>query len=98
MTAVAALYRRHVDHRARRRHSVAIISPGSRRTVFGCVCGAEHSEAATWGRWAQHSAGGPRSRSVHAGRWIDQHDWCMAAAVAAALDDPSMACIAAVGR
>lgn len=39
----------------RRTASTAIIRSGSRRTIFGCLCGSEHTASTEWnGRDAKH--------------------------------------------
>lgn len=72
---VVALYRKLIDKRSRRTHSTAIVKAGGRRTVFDCVCGATHTEAANWGCWVDDGEGA--TKSVHARKWREAHSFCM---------------------
>lgn len=39
----------------RREHSTAIIRSGGKRTIYGCICGAQHTTSTEWrGREAKH--------------------------------------------
>jgi hypothetical protein len=50
LTAYRKLY-----PRSRRTESTAIIHSGGRQTIYGCVCGAEHTTSTEWkGREAKH--------------------------------------------
>jgi len=57
---------REVEKSWRRTRATAIIHSGSRRTVFGCLCGAEHTTSTDWnGRTAKHVV-----------EWRDEHAGC----------------------
>lgn len=57
--------------RARRTRATAIIRNGSKRTVYGCVCGAQHTCATAWrGRDSRHVAD-----------WRYVHEKCLRACV-----------------
>lgn len=54
--------------RLRRTRSTAIIHSGGRQTIFGCLCGAEHTTSTEWhGRDA-----------VHVAVWRQEHEDCAA--------------------
>jgi len=91
---IAAIYRRTINPRARRSASVAIVKATSCRTVFGCVCGAEHSEAASF-RVPGHGRMGARRWAQHSRAWAADHKDCMAIALAAHFADTSPGLLAA---
>lgn len=74
------LYRRLIDPRARRHYSTAIERNGSRRVIYGCVCGSTHSAS---NLYPHHR------RAAHVLAWESDHVGCMGAAVAAALAEQS---------
>jgi hypothetical protein len=60
------IYRIVVNPKARRANSTAIIHSGGRRTIYGCVCGATHTEATDY-----------RGKSKHYADWRRAHKDCM---------------------
>lgn len=71
--SLPVLYRLLVDPRARRTHSVAIVHSGSKQTIFGCVCGATHTAAASY------------RNAKHVDRFRARHEQCMRRTVEAAI-------------
>lgn len=66
---IAQLYRLLINPRARRTESTAIVRNGSRKTIYGCVCGAEHTCATSY------------RGAVHVAAWRAEHADCMTKAV-----------------
>ena len=84
MKQLADLYRAAVNPRARRTHSVAITLATGCRTLFSCVCGSTHSEAASVWVPGHGRIGLPRYQAAYA-RWAAGHAGCMAHAVERAM-------------
>lgn len=70
---VAKLYRLLIDPRARRTASTAIQHTGASRTIYDCVCGAEHTCATSY------------RNAKHVRVWREAHADCMDRAVASRL-------------
>lgn len=71
MTDIHVLYRQHVNPRSRRTHSVAITRSGQCRTVYTCVCGAQHTSSSQF------------RRAKHVTDFYSSHEGCMRAALQA---------------